>query len=90
MKMILQHRFAYKSNLRAANVVSLDKFRPTNLVKAINFWKDLVKFRPRRVKFIDEKLIKGEDLFHQRAQRDPVTGVVSLTYSTADFRNSYS
>ena len=90
MKDVLLKSFAYRSNLHACNVVPLDKFRPTNLVKAFNFRNDLIKFHPRRVKCIDEKLIKGEELYHRRARRDPETGVVPPTYSTADFRNSYS
>ena len=90
MKEVLLKSFAYRSNLHSCNVVPLDKFRPTNLVKAFNFRNDLIKFHPQRVKCIDEKLIKGEELYHRRARRDPVTGVVPPTYSTADFRNSYS
>ena len=47
MKDVLLKIFSYKSNLHSCNVVPLDKFRPTNLVKAFNFRNDLIKFHPQ-------------------------------------------
>ena len=87
---VLENSYEYKAKLRSANIVPLDKFRPANIVKAILFKEALSKFQPGRCKYVDEKLIKGEDFFHRNPRRNMCTGVVPPIRSTGDFRNTYS
>jgi hypothetical protein len=44
---------------------------------------------PRRLKFGDEKSLKGAELFNCKVRRDPITGVTSPVIADSDFRNSY-
>ena len=53
------HGFAIKGCLCKANFVPYDKFRPANIEKAVQYLRYLVQFDPRRVKYADEKSIKG-------------------------------
>ena len=45
---------------------------------------------PVRIKFGDEKLLKGHELFLRNVQRNPLTGEVPAVLTTPDFRNTYS
>jgi hypothetical protein len=44
---------------------------------------------PRRLKFGDEKSLKGAELFNRKVRRDPITGVTPPVIADSDFRNSY-
>jgi len=45
------------------NLVPVDKFRPQNVQKAVEYVKVLSTLCPERVKFGDEKSLKGADFF---------------------------
>jgi hypothetical protein len=68
----------------------LDKFRPRNIEKAIEYIRALAKIDPGRLKYADEKSLKGQDICNKLARRDPFTGIVPPTMTDPDFRNSYS
>ena len=46
--------------------------------------------QPHRIKFGDEKPLKGADLFNGKARKDPFTGLVPPTIVDSDFRNTYN
>mmetsp|Transcript_26591 Transcript_26591/g.40981 ORF Transcript_26591/g.40981 Transcript_26591/m.40981 type:complete len:142 (+) Transcript_26591:650-1075(+) len=45
---------------------------------------------PSRIKFGDEKHLKGQELFNRKVRRDVLTGVVPASLTTSDFRNTYT
>ena len=47
-------------------------------------------FTPGRVKFGDEKSLKGSEIFARMNRAHPVTGIVPANVATSDFRNTYS
>ena len=50
----------------------------------------LVQFDPRRVKYADEKSIKGRHIHNKKARRDVLTGIVPATMTDPDLTNRYS
>jgi hypothetical protein len=61
------HGFPIKGCLCKANLVPYDKFRPANIEKAKQYLRYLVKFDPRRIKYADEKSIKGRHIIRRPA-----------------------
>ena len=72
------------------NLVPYDKFRPRNIEKAIEYIRALARIDPGRLKYADEKSLKGRDICNKLARRDPFTGIIPPTMTDPDFRNSYS
>jgi hypothetical protein len=72
------------------NLVPYDKFCPRNIKKAIEYIRALARINPGRLKYADEKSLKGQDICNKLACRDPFTGIVPPTMTNPDFWNSYS
>ena len=72
------------------NLVPYDKLRPQNVEKVIEYIKALVRIDPGRLKYTDEKSLKGKDICNKKARRDPLTGIVPPTMTDPDLRNTYS
>jgi hypothetical protein len=70
--------------------VPYDKFRPGNIEKAWEYLGHLSKISPERLKYGDEKSLKGRAIFNKKARRDVLTGLVPATLTDPDLRNSYS
>ena len=66
-----------------------DKFCPANLEKAVEYLIFIAMVDPRRIKFGDEKLLKGQELFNRKVRRNPLTGVTPPVFISPDFRNMY-
>ena len=47
------------------------------------------EFAPRRLKFGDEKLLKGQEVYARRTRRNVFTGEVPAIITPPDFRNTY-
>ena len=45
---------------------------------------------PRRIKFIDEKWLKGAEIYFIKARADPKTGQLPDILVGSNFRNTYS
>ncbi len=43
-----------------------------------------------RLKYADEKSLKGKDICNKLARQDPFTGIVPPTMTDPDLRNTYS
>jgi len=48
------------------------------------------KIDPARIKFGDEKHLKGDAIFNRKVRRNPITGEVPEMIVTSDFRNRYN
>ncbi|KAL7543505.1 hypothetical protein ACHAXR_013180, partial [Thalassiosira sp. AJA248-18] len=84
------HGFSIKGTLCKPNLIPYDKFRPENLERAVEFLLMISVFDRSRIKFGDEKHLKGAELFCRRTRRNIVTGEVPPIMTHPDFRNTYS
>ena len=84
------HAFEFRGGLCVPNLVPYDKFRPHNVEKAVEYIKALARINPSRLKYADEKSLKGKDICNKLARRDPLTGIVPPTMTDPDLRNTYS
>lgn len=84
------HGFPYKGGLRKANIQPFDKFKPANIEKAYEYLAIMARIDPTRIKFGDEKHLKGKDIVHSVTRRDVLTGIVPPVTSDPDWRNAFS
>mmetsp|Transcript_8885 Transcript_8885/g.14506 ORF Transcript_8885/g.14506 Transcript_8885/m.14506 type:complete len:207 (+) Transcript_8885:41-661(+) len=66
---VFKTAFPYSAGLYRPNLVPNDKFRPANLEKAMEYLTFIALVDPRRVKFGDEKLLKGQELYNRNVRR---------------------
>lgn len=84
------HNFKHSGKLVKSSHVPIDKYKPDNILRALEYKETIQKMDPRRIKFGDEKHLKGSEIFNRKNRRDPVTGMVENTIVTSDFRNTYT
>ena len=82
--------FSHRGRFVKPNLVPYDKFRPENESRAYEFLYLLSHFSPWRVKFGDEKLLKGQEVYNRKVRRDPRTGKIPVMTATPDFRNTHA
>lgn len=82
--------FPFRGSLGKLNQVPLDKFSPENILRAMEHWEFIRQVDPFRLKFGDEKPLKGEDLFNRKGRADPLSGEREPIYVDSDFRNTYN
>ena len=84
-------RYLIPASFRKADLVPLDKFKPCNIRKAKDFIEFIIQEvdDPTRLKFGDEKLLKGVELYNRKVRKDPDTGEVPFVVTKGDFRNTY-
>jgi hypothetical protein len=82
--------FPIQGRLRVPNPVPYDKFRPRNLEKAWEYLNHIARISLERLKYGDEKSLKGKAIFNKKAQRDVLTGLVPHTMMDPDLRNRSS
>ena len=84
------HAFPIRGRLCVPNLIPYDKFRPRNIEKAWEYLEHISKISPERLKYGDEKSLKGKAIFNKLARRDVLTGLVPPTMTDPDLRNTYS
>lgn len=82
--------FAIKGNLRKGNLIPRDKFKPKNVERYFQFVDFVRKVDPCRLKFGDEKLLKGSKVYCKKGRRNVLTGEVPEQMVNGDFRNTYA
>ena len=80
----------FKGGYRALNKVPIDKWKPDNVDRALEYIALVYQIDPFRLKFCDEAHLKGSDLESKKGRRCPITGVVEPVHVGSDFRNAYS
>ncbi len=80
----------FKGGLRVVNQVPIDKYKPENILRLLEFMDKILRINPYRLKFCDEKHLKGAELFNWKGRRDPITGKVEPLLVDSDWRNSYT
>lgn len=71
-------------------LIPYDKLKPKNIERALEYVKTIAMIDRSRIKFGDEKHLKGAELFCRKTRRNILTGEVPTTTTTPDFRNTYS
>ncbi len=82
--------FDHRGGFCRPNLVPFDKYKPENYEKLLEYLAIIQQFDPSRIKFGDEKHLKGQELYNRKVRRDPITGIVPPTYTNGDFRNTYA
>ena len=82
--------FPFNATFHRPNLVPYDKFRPENCMKAIDYLHVISHIDPSRLKFGDEKSLKGKEVFNRKVRRNPTDGAIPPLYTTSDFTNTYS
>jgi transposase len=82
-------RFPFKGKKVKTCNVPLDKFKPANILRWKEYILEIKDFAPHRLKFGDEKHIKGGDLYGT-VRVDPLTGETPSNKTDGDFRNTYT
>lgn len=85
---LTQHTF--KGGLRVLDKVPIDKYSPDNYLRLMEYLDLIVQIDPMRLKFCDEKHLKGQELFSKKGRIDPLTGIVEPVCVPSDFRNAYT
>ena len=80
----------FKGSLCNGNIVPIDKFRPDNFLRATEYLDAISRISPYRLKFGDEKLLKGAEVYCRKNRRNPLNGVVPPIVTNSDFRNTYT
>ena len=83
-------RYTYSANFLNGDLVPLDKFKPANIIRAREYIDNIQQIDPTRIKFGDEKLLKGSELYNRKVRRDPDTREVPFIVAKPDFWNTYS
>lgn len=88
----LRTAFPHKMTLCKTNKIPIDKFKPENALRIHEYLltMSLLLNQIHRVKFGDEKPLKGAELFNGKARKDPLTGLIPGTVVDSDFRNTYN
>jgi len=84
------HCFPHRGGLCRPNLVPLDKFRPDNIEKAFEYLQLISQFSPYRIKFCDEKHLKGNQVFNRKNRRNVLTGQVPFMPTSSDMTNTYT
>ena len=87
---VLLRGFPHMGNLLKPNLIPLDKFKPENIVRSHEYLTALFTLHPEKVVFVDEKHLRGEELFNQKVRRCVMTGNVPSILTDSDFRIAYS
>jgi hypothetical protein len=82
--------FGVEASLLKPNLVPRDKFKCENVERARELISIVAQVDEVRLKFCDEKRLKGAEIYDQKCQRDPLTGVVVNLPTESDFRDSWT
>jgi hypothetical protein len=83
--------FPYKGSFRKPNLIPLDKFRPENIVRYLEYRAKIEQlFDHSKYHFCDEKHLVNKDVYSKRARADPLTGYMDCVYVSGDFRATYN
>ena len=67
----------------------MDKFRPENINSYESYCAFVSGIASERICFVDEKSLRGAELFNVKGRSDPITGVPPSHIVNPDFRNTY-
>ena len=84
-----QDRFEKSGRLVASALVPIDKMKFQNVVRYDEYCGFVRGVPSDRIVFVDEKSLKGGELYNRKGRSDPLTGEHPTQIVDADFRNTY-
>ena len=72
-----------------AQIVPVDKFWPENIDSYESFCAFVSGIGAKHLCFVDEKSLRGAELFNVKGRADPLTGERPVHIVNPDFQNSY-
>ena len=90
MSMYWKKRYEYAANFRKTSVFQPRKYTEENILRLLDYLDFVQNVDPDRLVFIDEKPLRGMDIFGKKVRRHPKTGVVPSITVDADLRNMYT
>ncbi|KAL7502194.1 hypothetical protein ACHAXN_000223, partial [Cyclotella atomus] len=84
------HYFPISGGFRKPNLVLIDKFKQENFWRAEEYLEAIATIAPKKLRFGDEELKKGAEVYCRRTRRCVLTGDVPAIIAPSDFRNAYS
>jgi len=76
--LLVQQLFSHQWGIQEANPVPIDKFKEKNCMRAQEYLEALSLIAPHKLRFGDEKLIKGVEVYCRRTRRNVLTGKLSV------------
>jgi hypothetical protein len=73
------HYFPISGGFRKPNLVPIDKFKEANFWRAEEYLEAIASIAPRKLRFGDEKLIKGSEVYCRRTRRNVIIGKYFIT-----------
>mmetsp|Transcript_1907 Transcript_1907/g.3767 ORF Transcript_1907/g.3767 Transcript_1907/m.3767 type:complete len:377 (-) Transcript_1907:1828-2958(-) len=84
-------RRPFKCNFVEPNLTPIDKFRPENFARMVEYGDIVHRIDDkRRVHFIDESKVSGKDVYFRKVRKDPRNGSHPSIPVPGNFRDSYS
>lgn len=84
-------RFKYSGDFRKPNLVPIDKFRPGNIKRYLEYRVLLDLYEDHtRFNFLDEKHLVNKDVLPTKTRADPLTGFLDAIPVSGDFREAYN
>jgi len=68
----------------------MDKFRPDNEFRAVEYVYMIARINPSKLKFGDEKGLAGKEVYKRNVRRNPFNGLVPPLQTNPDFTKNYS
>eukprot|EP00594_Rhizosolenia_setigera_P015463 CAMPEP_0178958698 /NCGR_PEP_ID=MMETSP0789-20121207/11798_1 /TAXON_ID=3005 /ORGANISM="Rhizosolenia setigera, Strain CCMP 1694" /LENGTH=376 /DNA_ID=CAMNT_0020641455 /DNA_START=63 /DNA_END=1193 /DNA_ORIENTATION=+ len=84
------YNFDYRGSMVKTSMVPVDKLRPDNILRYLEYTQIIKGMDVSRIKFGDEKHLKGAELFNKKVRKCPITGRVEAILVDSDFRNTYT
>jgi hypothetical protein len=84
-------RFEFRGSLRKPNLIPLDKYKPENVARFVEFRHLLdLLFDHRKYNFLDEKHLVNSDTVANQVRANPLTGYIDNIPVSGDFRDCYN
>ena len=84
-------RFEHTGGFRKPNIVPIDKFKPENIARLLEFTTHLETFWDHTTfNFLDEKHLINKDVLPNWQRADPTTGYMECIPVSGDFRDTYN
>jgi hypothetical protein len=84
------HYFPISGGFRKPNLVPIDKFKEKNFWRAQEYLEAIATIAPKKLRFGDEKLIKGAEVYCRRTRRNVLTGDNYYFFIRIQFRPNIS
>jgi len=80
----------FKGGLCIVNQMPINKYKPENILRLLEFMDKMLRINPYHLKFCDEKHLKWAKLFNRKGRSDLLAGKVKPLLVDSDWRNTYT